>query len=117
MAIGAGSFIFEPTTLLTCCHRRYLYVLVPGGGGGTGLLSSSRQFRRRPDNYRSLMVICPCGFASLMRSYWISCGRYIFRRNGVNFFIPIPILLLSLACILHYNRCMKVIIVLVGELK
>ena len=30
-AIDADDLVFEPTKILTCCHRRSLYVLVPGG--------------------------------------------------------------------------------------
>ena len=36
---------------------------------GICVISSAIQFRIRTDNYRSLMVMCPCGFESLIRAY------------------------------------------------
>ena len=52
---------------------------------GRCVLSSASQFRRRPDNSRSLMVMCPCGFVSMIRASWISCGHLSCHRNGVSF--------------------------------
>ena len=52
------------------------------------VLSSASQFISRPTNCSSLMVMCPCRFASLMRESWMSCGISICHRNGFNFLIP-----------------------------
>ena len=53
------------------------------------MISSANKFIIRTANSKPLMVMCPYGFASLMRAYWMSCGYCICQRNGVNYFIPL----------------------------
>ena len=64
-AIEADSIIFwaqdtvevlsQKVPICSSCNRRCV-------------LSSASQFRRRPANSRSLMIMCPCGFVSLIRA-------------------------------------------------
>ena len=64
-------------------------VPICSGSKGRCVLSSASLFRRRPASSRSVMVICPFGFVSLMRASWISCVHYICHRNGVSISIPL----------------------------